>query len=223
MRFRDWDQFATRFPAEAELLGTRAEGNKFLTDMKARVEAGEDLTVNMRKALAKWAGNDDDATEIEMPQQGDTVTVRLPIYEAERVDGKYGLVNTYRFRKTAEGYTGRLETNCADFEDHALEAGITFDEKMTLKPEWTVEIIAKVAWVADRRPFLILGGRNVRVLTDTTPSKAEDATPEPPARVKATSAPAVPSQPHIEPPAAPAASTGSKLPDFHDWKSRLGL
>lgn len=217
MRFRDWDQYSTRFPAEADLLEREAESNEFLRDMKARILQGKDLTIRMRKALASWVGEGETSTKAVVPAKGDYVEARIEVYEAERAEGKFGVVNTYRFGSTADGWHGRLESNSAELEDLALEAGVTFD-KERVEPPWRISVSAKVAWVADRKPFVILGGRYVKVLGERAPEKECPAPPEPPPALK------------VDP--VPVKGGGIKVeyideqrshPDCKGWQKSLGL
>lgn len=247
-RFKDFPGFAAKHPDIAEMLQRRHAENSFLQAMWEKAHNRKNFSPKMIAGLRKWTGGGASAPSPEslenMPAKGSTIKVTLPVTKVRRALGRYGVRNTFSFGPTADGWRGRLESNSDELEnaldaDHGfIFADMPVGETRQLEGPWHLTVTCEVKWTADKRPFVILGGRRVRFHsasgTAGPAAPATPATPEPTgverrraggkaaevAEVKgATPEPATPAAPAL----APLEGVETNTVAGDDWRKLLEL
>lgn len=144
---------------------------EFLNAMWRKIQGGESLSPNMMTGLHKWCRSTRPtefsprpeeaasyiAEDVRMPVVGERILVGVLVTASERKEGKTGVVETWKFAETANGWHGRIESRSVELEDQMTALGAPPNAGQYAAPV-RLEVVADVKWIADRRAYVILGG-----------------------------------------------------------------
>lgn len=151
MRFSSFDQFKKSFPKIAVLMEDSDSGT-FVQSMKAKVENGEDLTVKMRRALEKIASEQAAATDVDIPDVGKHVALKIEIFQNKTETKRSGIEQPVLEFKTNFGVRGRLQLDDDDDLMRAVkDAGMEDEDD---KGSLHIEVEAELVW--KKNTFIIL-------------------------------------------------------------------
>jgi hypothetical protein len=161
MRFKDFDHFRSRHPDLADLLDKG--GHDFLTEMKERVVARENMTPKQMKALKSWAERDDAAEKVGalLPSKGDVIRNALVTVTKVYKDPGEGVL-MMEFTHT-DGWRGRLKNvPMGEVSEKATAKGfdILSTDKVAAsggKPFAVLIERAHVVWAKREAAFCVLG------------------------------------------------------------------